>query len=195
MPQIVFCQGLGNRNVNLIARKGVRMNANLNGWSMFFTAVLVLFGIGCVSAEELKVRIASYITNHEIKPVGNAEGHIAGPYLRRGLVFLESGEVGLFRSTGKIEMRKGDGSVSSESTYSFEDGSTISVSVDGDIEARPGAGLIYHRLSGKSVSGTGRYQGIKGSATATGKGLTPFGEETRSDAYFDVAVTYTRTSK
>jgi len=170
------------------------MNARVTCTAVFI-ATLGLFSFSNARADELKVRIVSYIANHEIKPVGDTEGHVAGPYLRRGLVFLESGDVGLFRSTGNIEMKKGKGSVSSESTYSFQDGSTISVSVDGDIEARPGAGLIYHRLSGTSVSGTGRYQGIKGSATATGRGLTPFGEETRSDAYFDVVVTYTRPSK
>lgn len=152
---------------------------------------MLLFTFESANGEELRVRIATYIAKHDIKPVGEIEGHIAGPYLRRGLVFLETGEVGLFRSTGRIDMTKGKGSVRSESTYSFEDGSTMVVSVDGAIEARPGGGLIYHKLAGTSVRGTGRYEGISGTATATGRGLTPFGEETRSDAYFDVVVTYT----
>ena len=152
---------------------------------------MLLFSFDSANAEELKVRITSYIANHDIKPVGDVEGHIAGHYLRRGLVFLDTGEVGLFRSTGTIDMTKGKGLVRSQSTYSFEDGSTMIVSVDGAIEARPGGGLIYHKLAGTSVRGTGRYEGISGTATASGRGLTPFGEETRSDAYFDVIVTYT----
>jgi hypothetical protein len=70
-------------------------------------ATLVFFSFSYVSSEELKVRIVSYIASHEIKPAGDTEGHIAGPYLRRGLVFLESGEVGVLRSTGTIDMIKG----------------------------------------------------------------------------------------
>ena len=162
---------------------------------ILIAAALLLTTLDSADAAELKVRITSYIANHRIKPVGDVEGHLAGPYLRRGLVFLETGEVGLFRSTGTIETTKGNGFVQSESTYSFDDGSTLVVSVDGDVEMSPGKGIIYRKLTGTSVRGSGRYEGISGTATATGRNLTPFSDETRSDAYFDAVITYTLPNK
>jgi hypothetical protein len=155
------------------------------------TLLVLLLSVPLSSAaDELKVRVTSYIASHDIKPVAGVEGRVAGSYLRRGMVFNENGEVGVFRSTGNLTMTKGRGIVESESVYTYEDGSTLALKVDGEVEARPGGGLIYRKLTGNVLGGTGRYEGIVGTGTATGRNLTPFTEETRSDAYFDVVVTY-----
>lgn len=85
--------------------------------------------------------------------------------------------------------------VASESAYLFPDGSSIIVSAEGEIRARPQGGLAYDKLRGEILRGTGRFEAIKGSAIATGVALSPMSEETRSDAYFDIVLTYTLPGK
>jgi hypothetical protein len=48
---------------------------------------------------------------------------------------------------------------------------------------------------GEYIKGTGRFQGIKGSSTFSGKYITPYGKETKGDVVMDVTGTYTLPSK
>jgi hypothetical protein len=47
------------------------------------------------------------------------------------------------------------------------------------------------RVTVELMKGTGRFAGIQGKGSGTGKALTPYGDDTKSEAYFDVVVNYT----
>ena len=45
--------------------------------------------------------------------------------------------------------------------------------------------------TGEFVRGTGRFEGVKGTYTFTGSGMTPYGKETKSQTCYDSVGTYT----
>ena len=52
--------------------------------------------------------------------------------------------------------------------------------------------------TGEFIRGTGRFEGIKGikgAVTFSGKEVTPYSKETKSDVYFDATATYILPSK
>jgi hypothetical protein len=170
------------------------MTSKLSDFAIGFLLVIsIMLGFSSTNlqAEEMKWRITTYVTKLDLAPVGDVEGHVKGPYTRRGLVILDSGEIGLYLNTGVIEQTKGKGSFEGDMSITFEDGSSFAGAIRGTLE--PGSGgkpLGLYKATGAFVSGTGRFQGITGSITSTGKLLTPFGQETKGDSYFDVVANY-----
>jgi len=60
-------------------------------------------------AETLRIKISSYNTQVEVIQVGDTEGHIIMPHTRRGLAFLENGDVATYTcwATADLIKRKG----------------------------------------------------------------------------------------
>jgi hypothetical protein len=161
-------------------------------WLML--ALLALIGLfyaaSSANAEELKWRIASYIAMMDMKPVGDVEGHVTGPYVRRGLAFFPNGDIGVWTNTGMLDMTRGRGTATGTTLTSFDDGSTIATSFVADFA--PGAdGRPVYRMTGELTGGSGRFAGIQGRIASMGRAMTPMAGDTRSDAYFDVTATYT----
>jgi hypothetical protein len=150
----------------------------------------LLYATSSASADELKWRIGSYMAAFDAKPVGDVDGHVAGPYVRRGLAFFPSGEVGVWTNTGALDMIKGKGVAKGTTLTRFEDGSTLATSFVAEFAPGPD-NLSVYRMSGELTGGSGRFAGIRGSITSTGKAMTPLAGDMRGDAYFDIVATYT----
>jgi hypothetical protein len=145
-------------------------------------------------ADEMAWRVVSYLTKNEQKPVGDVEGHVKGEFVRRGLAFFSSGpakgEVAAWVNVGTFENTKGKGVAHAESTFTFEDGSSFTVR--NVTESEPGPrGLSVGKVTVEFSKGTGRFEGITGKGSGTGRNVTPASGETKGDAFYDLVVTYT----
>ncbi len=145
------------------------------------------------SGETMTCKVSAYIINMELIPVGDVQGHAVGYNHRKGLVYFENGEVATYTYWGTLDLIKGKGSFKGYSIFTFADGFLIVKRMQGTLEPGPKVLPISVKGTGEFISGTGRFQGIKGDFKITGKVLTPFSKEkeTRGDICFDVSGSYT----
>jgi hypothetical protein len=91
----------------------------------------------------------------------NIEGQTlsAGQYF--GVAYFKDGRIAVKNFAGAADLRKGSGSIHGYSTYTFEDGSSIAASFEGEVKmgARTGTYTI--------VSGTGSYANATGTGSFT----------------------------
>jgi hypothetical protein len=165
----------------------------LHRWSIRFALLWVSLAPAVASGEEMSWRQVSYLTKADMKPVGDVEGHTTATWGRRGLAFLKGGpadgEVAVCVSAGTQENTKEKGTAIGETTFTFEDGSSFVVRTV--TEFKMPSLKSPRRLTVELSKGTGRFDGIQGKGSGTGKQLTPYGDDSKSEAYFDVVVHYT----
>ena len=164
-------------------------------------SMCVLFGILVISAwvlgstvqagaETMKGRNIQTATKRETIAVGDEEGHILGLTIMQGLAFIENGEIAKVKSqvAGDYIPQKG-GQLIGYTTYTFEDGATIVLrfqrlmNPDGSATAKS-----------EIVKGTGRFEGIKGRSSITGKNF-PETKDGAARASTDFTMTYTLPTK
>jgi len=158
----------------------------------FITAGFLLFGNG-VGAETLKLQVSNVITKVELLPLDNIEGTVLLPLVRDGTFVLETGELGSMKFIGTAYNMVGKGgSFSGYLVYIFGDGSTIVTSLAGTFWADPEGKLAgLQKGSGELINGAGRFKGIKGTLTLTGKLLKTIKGEIASKNYNEVILDYT----
>jgi len=143
-----------------------------------------------------KAKVTSYVIKTEAIPFPDVKGHIVGVLERRGLAVFEDGEVAAYHAQLRFDLiiQQG-GDFQGYSQLTFKDGSTTIAKVQGTQTLTPGEKLPT--VAGKSeyIKGTGRFQGIKGNVSFTGKSITPYGKETKGDMVVDLTSTYTLPSK
>ena len=157
----------------------------------------VLVSAPLAEAKTEKFRVVNYLVKVEWSPVGDVEGHVIGFWLRRGLVFFENGEVATYSARGWFDSIKGKSSYEGYGLVTFGDGSTTVSKLQGNLTPIEGTKQRSGKGTGEYIKGTGRFEGIKGSFSYTGKQVTPYSkkEGTFSDSYYDVTATYTVPSK
>jgi len=168
-------------------------------WILIGIVVIMAWLLGSVTpvrAETMKYRISSYLVHLEVLPVGDVEGHILFTFSRKGLAFFENGEVATFRNWGKQDATKGKGTFEYYVMLTFDDNSTTVQKGQGTTEPGP-KGLTVFKGTAEFMKGTGRFEGIKGNLSFTGRSLTPYSKEKGlwGDAYFDVTGSYSLPSK
>ena len=161
-------------------------------WVLF--AILVISGLVLgsaiqVGAETLNLKFYSYVVKAEKDPIGDVEGHIMGVEVRKAFVVLENGEVATGNSVNIFDFTKFSGPFSAYSTFKFSDGSTIILKNQGTVGATSGGWMS------EIIHGTGRFEGIKGTATAKTKYLPVEAGELGPKGYGEGTLTYTLPSK
>jgi hypothetical protein len=156
-------------------------------------AVVALAALApAAAAEQMKWRAFAYVTKLDLAPVGDVEGHVKGPFTRRGLLLLDTGEVAVYANSGVLDQTKGRGSFDGEATATFDDGSSFTLAFRGTLVPGPGGKPPgVYAIDGQFLRGTGRFDGIAGQVKATGRLLTPFAGETKGDAYYESTAEYT----
>jgi hypothetical protein len=158
---------------------------------LVITLFLLSLAPAIAGADEMAYRIVGYLTKYDLKPVGDVEGHVTGEFVRRGLAFFTSGpakgEVGVYVNVGTIDTTSTKTTARGESTITLEDGSSFTVK--NLTESEPGHRGV-NTVKAEIAKGTGRFEGITGKGTGTGRVVTPFHGETKSDAYYDMVVSY-----
>jgi hypothetical protein len=145
----------------------------------------LLVGLATYSAEAaeqtLKFRLVAYAMEISTIPATESEGHVLGIGEMRGAAIFEDGRLADKTYTLAFEYTKGTGKFHGYSTYTFEDGSSISARFDGTSEADAKGRVIEGEYS--ELTGTGQYEGVKGSgsfksrAVAWKKGATLYDGE------------------
>ena len=138
----------------------------------------------------MKCRIAVIENKDENLPVGDEEGHVLGVHILEGLAFLENGEIAKVKVASVYENVKGKTVQSmGYDTFTFEDGSTMVARFQRLLVSDQG-GSFSAKSSIELVKGTGRFEGIKGTASATGRNFLPRKDEALKITN-DVTITYT----
>ena len=166
-------------------------------WVLFGILVISAWVLGSAiqaGAETMKCRTAATATKDERIPVSDEEGHVLGLQIMEGLAFFENGEIAKMRSHAIYDCIPGKGAQAIVYTiYTFEDGSTI-VTRDPTINGSDKSGNLSAKVTGELIKGTGRFEGIKGTVSATGKNF-PASKEEAARTTNDFTFTYTLPTK
>jgi len=177
------------------SKKGNMTVTVLGLLSILLIAAWLLIPTTQAGAETVKY---NYTTNHtklEWVPIPDMKGHIAGVFERRGVAIFED-EVAALTIQGTFEKKKGEVSFQAYTQTTFKDGSTVMQTVQGTHAPPPGEKLNVYEGKGEYINGTGRFEGIKGTITFTGRFITPV---TKDDIagynWMEVTGTYTLPKK
>jgi hypothetical protein len=159
--------------------------------ALIMTAFL-LISVTQARAATMKFRVVFFHTKVEVIEVGDVEGHIVGIYKSTGLASLETGEVAVFEIfAGTIDYTKGTGIHDAYWRLTFEDGTTIDFKSEGTTRPDPkGKGSVFKSTSMVVTQGSGKYTGIQGTGSYTGRRVVPV-VGAGAQLYMDIVLTYT----
>ena len=140
-------------------------------------------------ATKEKVRTVYRYIKAEAAEVGDVPGHVVGIAEARGLTFPDTGEVGTYLVQVTFDYVNGSGPHQGYATAVFEDGSEAIIKVEGMTTQVEGGKTSDFEGKYTYMKGTGRFKGIQGSGSYTGKRLTPLAEG--ADSYSDATGSYT----
>jgi len=152
----------------------------------------VISGIGNAMAGEKvqqKVRTVYSYFKAEAAKVGDVPGHVIGVAEANGLTFPEKDEPAAYSVQVMFDYVNGSGPHWGYCMTTWEDGSTTVVKVEGTTTATQGGKISLFEGTFTYVKGTGRYAGIKGGGSYTGKRVTPLAAG--AFCYSDATETYT----
>ena len=142
----------------------------------------------------MKCRETGYTAKMNVIEVGDVPGHIIGVGEFPGVLSCDDGSIATTSTKDMFDYIKGSGKFHGYNVATFEDGSTLCIRYQGT--ATPEANGKTTRWQGtcEFIRGTGRFEGIQGSGSLTGKRLasTP---GAGSQYYVDYDLTYTLPSK
>ena len=156
-----------------------------------FASLLAPFG---ASATDMRFRVVGYYTSFDAKPAGDVDGHVKATFKRHGLCFLPK-EVGVYESSGDFEATKGKGSGTQTFTCTFDDGSSFTAKSTYKLEPLPNNLIRLTGGHGEFVAGTGRFEGIKGTASFTGRTYAQTNDVTKGDLLLEGVSQYTVSKK
>ena len=157
--------------------------------------ITLAFGViaidNAVAGEEVqqKVRTVYSIFKAEAAKVGDVPGHVVGVAEGSGLNFPEKDEPAAYSVQFMFDYVNGSGLHSGYCMTTWKDGSTTVVKVEGTTMATQGGKISLFEGTYTYVKGTGRYAGINGGGSYTGKRVTPLAAG--AFCYSDATETYT----
>jgi len=160
-------------------------------WVLFGILVISAWVLGSAiqaGAETLNYKFYSWVKKAETVAIADAEGHIVNLTVREAFVVFENGELGIGTYVSTSDFTKGAGPFMQYATITFADRSTI---IRKDQGTFGGGASTY---TSEIIKGTGRFEGIKGTSSSTGKNF-PASKEGPSRAFTDLTLTYTLPTK
>jgi hypothetical protein len=146
-------------------------------------------------AETLNFKFFNHVTRYDVFPVGDIEGHNVLISVREGAVIFSSGELAWMKSINYVDFVKAEPYTFDQYfTVTFQDGSRITCHNKGKSPAPLGT-TMREKWAGEITNGTGRFQGIKGTAAAQIKFLPVEKDEAGRKALGEVTFDYTLPSK
>ena len=157
-----------------------------------FVVLLVFATISLAGAKTVteKGRTVYHMVKVEVIPVGDIPGHIVGVADARGLTFVENGDVATYLNRILFDFTNGTGPHWGYGVTTFPDGSTMVIKFEGTTTALEG-GASSFKGTYIYVGGTGRFEGVQGKASYTGKRAAPMSPGGPADSYSDYIATYT----
>jgi len=155
-------------------------------------AILAVFAsMSLAGAESInhKGRTVYHFNKVEVIKVGDVSGHIVGVAEGSGLNSLDNGEVAAYSNKITFDYVDGSGTFEGYGVNTYEDGSVTVVKAQGTTTALPGGKVSLFKGTYSFLKGTGRFEGIKGSGSLTGKRIVPIGAG--AECFMDTTETYT----
>ena len=151
--------------------------------------------VSAQSAQTLEVEATSYIVSSQWLPAGDEAGHSIGMQQRAGKASFSDGNTAQYSTVSNFDFRRGKGGSSSGySKFTFDDGATIVFSWTA--KATIGEdGLTLNEGQGIILKGTGRFAGIKGTSSFSGKQLKPAAEDPKGAAIQHATIKFTLPKK
>jgi hypothetical protein len=166
-------------------------------WVLLGVLVISAWVLGSaiqVGAETMKCKSVQTTTKLETMEVGDEKGHLLTLQRMEGLAYCENGEIAKMRSDNVADVVPGKGAEALGYTFfTFEDGATIIVRFQRSVaygQSTTGSA----KASSEIIKGTGRFEGIKGTTSGTGKNFRQSKEEP-GRAFTDITLTYTLPTK
>ena len=173
-----------------------KMNSTILGIIGILVVVVWLLGpVTQAMAETMKYKFLGHVTKREDIPVGDLEGHLVGLAVIDGVAVFENGEMAPFKGIVFFDVIKGKGSFDKYTIITFGDGSRITTKLRGTTGVTSGEAASSAALTGEIIKGTGRFDGIKGTATSSLKILPPEKGELGGKRIGEATITYTLPSK
>jgi hypothetical protein len=150
------------------------------------------------AAETMKCRTAGWAKVSESVPAGDVEGHALGITSRVGMAFFDNGDVANFTTVSSWNIFAGKGGdAAGYALFNFVDGSTFVTKFSQSYvpPTDPNYTMETVQATGEILSGTGRFAGIKGTLSFTGKSLKPIKGELGGRSSVDYTFTYTLPAK
>ena len=127
-------------------------------------AACVVAGSAAAEEQTLKFRLVTKKVSGPVMQVANVEGRSVGAGEYVGVAVFEDGRIAYKDYVAMVDAGKGEGSYSGYSTYTFQNGDSITLKFSGGWN-KDGSGGDYEVLSGtgayKDASGTGRFDALK----------------------------------
>jgi len=167
-------------------------------FTILAVTILAVFSAAPLAGAEKTVKEKGRIVYHfvkvEVMQVGDVPGHIIGVVDARGLSFPDTGEVGTYSNKIMFDLTNGTGPHQGYAMTTFEDKSTVIWQYRGVTTARPDGTSTFEGTS-TYIGGTGRFVGIKGGSSYTGKRMAPVTPGGPADSFADYVATYTLPSQ
>jgi hypothetical protein len=139
----------------------------LSGVALFFAASTALAG-----EQVLEFKLVTKPIDYKITEAANIEGQVVGSGKMFGVAFFKDGRVAVKDFVASADLLKGSGPIYGYSTYTFEDGSSITARYAGAVKDGRTKGE-YTILSGTgayaNATGTGSFESV--SSAFKGAGL------------------------
>jgi hypothetical protein len=130
-----------------------------------------------------------YVTVSETAQASGAPGHVVGIWAMNGLALFDDGEVATMASARTLDVVRGLGAYVGYAVYTFEDDSTKTARLEVRItESLPGGGNRQHGTFAYT-NGSGRFAGIDGGGTFSGRQYRP--TEAGGDLLIEADARYT----
>ena len=158
------------------------------------TCAGILFVAACLSvsqagAETSESRIVMHLTKAERVEVADVPGHVLVVGEQMGLRFMADGEAGIYSGWFTADYTNGSGKHEGYSATTFDDGSRIVTRMEGTTKASEDGRISEFKGAFSYVSGSGRFEGIRGKGTYVGRRVAPL--SAGADGYIDLSSSYT----
>ncbi len=157
--------------------------------SVFIIAAWLLGSANQVMAETWNCKILNKVTKMEFSTIPDAEGHVVAFTTREGATMCDNGEMGWHKVVYIWDGIQSQGTYSQYITLTLLDGSTLTNYTQA--KGIPGG----YKWEANIINGTGRFQGIKGTASGEGKFLPPEKGEILGKAVGKLTINFTVPSK
>jgi hypothetical protein len=173
----------------------------MNHWAkwavnaILLATALVWLAAPAAAGQKLRWREISHLSQvHKIKGP-DAGDHLLGVYQHQGVCLFPDGQAAAYETTGVFDVYDRSGGSRTHRGYgeiSFSDGSAIIFKTQGVEYFVSGDKLPKLKGTGSFISGTGRYQGIRGSLSFSGGYVTGLTEDdTGGEAVLNYQADYT----
>jgi hypothetical protein len=162
-----------------------------------FAIIAAFVAVPLAGAEKIvkeKGRNVYHVVKVEAVQVGDVAGHIVGVAEARGLSFPDNGEVGTYLLKITMDLTDGTGTTQTYAITTFEDKSSTIVLGKTAVTPRPDGTSTFEGTY-TYIGGKGRFSGIQGSGSHTGKRMAPLTPGAPADAFLDYVATYTLPSQ